>query len=57
MWGNLKNVKKKDEEGDKFKILQGYGGPSGSETWALKRDWNIIQAVEIKCPRTVGHIS
>jgi hypothetical protein len=57
MWSNCRNAKKKTRKETNLKFYKIMAVPAllcGSETWTpRKRDWNIIQAVEMKYLRTV----
>jgi hypothetical protein len=57
MWSNCKNTKEKTRKETNlkfYKIIAVTVLLYGSETWTLrKRDWNRIQAAEIKYLRTV----
>jgi hypothetical protein len=57
MWSNCKNTKEKTRKETNLKFYKIMAVPVllyGSETWTQrKRDWNRIQAAEMKCLRTV----
>lgn len=57
MWGTFKNIKKKIQEKDKFKMCKVMAIPMflhGYQIWTLKKtDQNRLQAAEIKNLRTV----
>jgi hypothetical protein len=56
MWSNCKNTKEENQERNKlkcYKIMAVTVLLYGSETWTpRKRDWNRIQAAEMKYLRT-----
>jgi hypothetical protein len=58
MWSNRKNTTEENQERNKSKILQNYGS-SSTFIWQRnmdterEKDWNRIQAVEMKYLRTV----